>query len=252
MAGLTTLAAAIQGGTFLTKLNKRKQVASIYELKDEDSSPTGVYRAFQYWPETITDTKAVTWATKEIPGGSLPLYQWTSSGERLISFTAVFTCDNDLIDQENVNANIFERLKDKGELNRNIDIRSALVWLRRFMLPKYSNDAGALGVPNVYAPPKFILSMPGTSIGLTGGAFPNDASTADSLYAIMLQCDITYVAAFPSGLPRVVEVALSFAQIAQLAGSVVMFPRRHALMDQAMDGDQKNFYGYALKGEKQV
>ena len=49
--------------------------------------------AFQYWPETITDSRAVEWNPRAIPGGSHPIYQWTHSGERRLAFTAVFTTD---------------------------------------------------------------------------------------------------------------------------------------------------------------
>ena len=50
----------------------------------------------------------------------------------------------------------------------------------------------------------------------------------------MTQCDITYDAFFPSGLPRIATVSLAFAEIAQFGG-VVHFPRRNTNMDDAVD-----------------
>jgi hypothetical protein len=252
VAGLLTLAAAFGGGTFLSKLGKRRAEAIIFEL-DDTGSPTGTHLKFQYWPEAITDTKAINWTGREIPGGSLPIYQWISSGERILAFTAVFTCDNDFLDDDAQQNSSFSRLQSTGVMNKNVDVRSAVVWLRRFMFPRYGQP-GALGVPNVFAPHKMILSFTNLGLGISGGANPADAQyNAHDVPCIMTQCDVTYVSLFPSGLPRIVEVQLAFAQVAQLAGSQVLFPQSGDLgggidpMGQAMTGGTDQFGGYLLQ-----
>lgn len=254
MAGIVSLASVLSGGTLFQKTNKKRQGAYFYELA-EDGSPVDPIYSFQYYPDSITDTKAVNWSTKDIPGSSLPIYQWISSGAREIAFTAVLTCDNDLLDTEAIENNLWARLDDMGEGQKNIDIRTAIILLRKFMLPAYSKEPGAVGVPLAYAPRKIRLLMPGTGIGLSGGeseviSFVNP----DELSAIMLQCDVTYVSQFPSGLPRIAEVQLSFAQTAQYNGSKVDFPNRGSMngsklesqMDFVVKGYSPQFYPYKL------
>ena len=95
MVGLLSL----QESTFAT-LAERKATAYLLGLKDDGDPDPNVSFAFQYFPDTVSDTKQVNWTPREIPGGSLPIYQWVASGERLISFTAYFTADVDLENPE--------------------------------------------------------------------------------------------------------------------------------------------------------
>lgn len=219
-------------GAIAARLNQRRSQVILIELSSEDDSPTGQYLPFQHFPDTISDTKAVNYQQKTIPGGSLPLYQWMDSGERLISFTAVFATDNDLDQTEG----LAERLASAGEKTRNIDIRTALVWLRRYLFPSYG-DRGDLGVPLARAPRKLLLFIPGSKIGMMG-CMATD-SVQDSVVCVMTQCDITYEMFFPNGNPRIATVQLSFAQVPQRNGSV-LFPS----VTQAMD-DYVNT-GYTL------
>lgn len=233
---------------------------------------------FQYFPESVSDNKAINYATKEVPGGSLPLYQWINSGERTIGFTAMFTTDVDHLrndggarkgaiqqaqDQFNTSAGaaggaaggrgpnteiltnvgpnsaiktMYSRLTGSGVLRRNVYIPAALVWLRRFMFPRYSSGQSETGVPFTFPPRKLLLTFPGTAIHLNGGG--GTFGQAGGTVCIMTGNDITYDAFFPSGNPRVVSVALTFAQVPQLAGRVA-FPR----WDQALDNVVETFYG---------
>jgi hypothetical protein len=246
MPGLLSLVTALSNGTLLTNTQKRKQNALILDL-DPTGAPSGNWVQFQYYPETITDTKAVNWNAKEIPGGSLPIYQWVASGERAIGFTAVFTSDMDLYDANQGGTDLVNALQSTGAAGRNIDIRSALVWLRRFMLPTYGTP-GTVGVPNITAPMFLQLILPGSAIGLTGGESTQttNSSNQDQITALMNQCDVTYVQSFPSGMPRIVEVQLTFLQVAQFAGSGVEFPQYGGIgkaMDYAYKGDNSNFFG---------
>jgi hypothetical protein len=239
MPGLASLSKSL-----FSRFGERRASVSIAEMDAKDN-PSGDYIGFQYFPETITDTKAINYATREIPGGSLPLYQWIASGERVISFTALFTTDVDLL----VDPASFLKIKQNGQARRNVDVRTALLWLRRFMLPTYTGDGG-LGVPLTQAPHKLLLLAQNSGIGLLGGGvssegpitFQSDklqgftdtdniAILPDSVLAVMTQCDVTYEAFFPSGLPRIASVQLQFAQIAQQKGAV-NFPRTGEALDR--------------------
>ena len=248
MPGLVSLQASL-----FTKTNERKSSASIVRV-GPDGEPLKNPLRFQYWPDTISDTKSVNWTPREIPGSSLPIYQWINSGERLISFTATFTCDMDLQGnaQDEVNEDRVERLKAIGQQGRNVDIRAAVLWLRQFMIPGLGEVSG-VGVPVAIAPERLLLTLPNTAIGITGGLTPSSHDLVDSIFCIMTTCDVSYEAFFPSGLPRVATVSLSFAQIAQKAGGGVSFPSRTRLeeglgMDELATTDTGEFvFGYKLE-----
>lgn len=234
MVGLASLAQA-----FNPINTDRLSGAYLLSLSEKDDSPLGSPLAFQYFPETLSDTKRVNWASKEIPGGSLPIKQYVSSGDRTISFTAFFTCDVDLIaprrtDTENTSSSQITDAQHRlslltaiGQQNRNVDLRAAVVWLRRHMLPVYAALGGAtLGTVTTFAPRKVRLILTNSGIGLFGGQA--HSTTRDSIVAIMTQCDVVMEAFFPSGLPRFITVNLAFDQVAQYDG-YVEFPAVGAL-----------------------
>lgn len=232
-------------GSYEPKLWRKRSRVFITRLDPEDQ-PKEV-RRLQYFPDTVQDTKGVNWSPKDIPGASLPLYQWTSSGERSLSFTSIFTTDVDL--SVNPDATTEPRTKQ-----RNVDIRSAVLWLRSFLLPSYSttNDKyGAAGLTR--APAKLLLTIQNSGIGWAGG--PNYAlGDPDTIVAIMTECSVEWTAFFPSGLPRIASVGLAFAQVAQFRG-MVKFPSADDWMLQAAlegadvgsDGVKRTpFLGYRL------
>lgn len=238
MPSLTSLASALQ-----SKLPNKTANAYLIELDKKTDAPVkgkneSPYVMFQYWPETIQDGKNINYQQKDIPGGSLPLYQWVSSGERLISFTAVFTCDVDYASAQSVQPDppgatsasvdvarteLAGRLKAAGQIRRNPDVRGAIAWLRRYMLPTYD---GTFDAPITRAPNKLRLYLPKSGIGVNGGS-DSTATSIDSIYCVMTQCEVTYESFFPSGLVRVATVALAFAQIPQFRGGV-FFPSANA------------------------
>ena len=187
--------------------------------------------AFQYFPESVSDNKAINYQTKEIPGASLPLYQWISGGERTLTFTTTFTTDVDLLTENSpdgisarisgASGDIVDRLRAAGVSRRNVDIRAAVARLRRFMYPDYSEQNVTSGSPLTIAPAKLRLVLVGSGIGLAGAS----SSSFDSVRCIMTQCDVTWEAFFPSGLPRIVTVQLAFAEVAQFGG-FIEFPQR--------------------------
>lgn len=244
MVGLLSLDESI-----VTKLDEKTATAYLFGLKDNGDPDPSTNFAFQYFPDTIQDTKQVNWASREVPGGSLPIYQWISSGERSISFTAWFTTDMNLANLNNGGEELFSRLKDAGALRRNVDIRSAILILRQFMLPTYSGESEA-GIQIAKAPQKLILGLPGTGIGMSGGQVGDiQENVSDQINCIMTQCDVTYEALFPNGSPRIASVSLAFSQIAQAAKSgSVIFPQRGITMESAVRGGAgTGLFGYPLE-----
>lgn len=195
--------------------------------------------AFQYWPESLSDTKGGGWNSKSVSGGSHPLYRWGSGGERALSFTAVFTTDTapDTRLSEGVNLANTHAYSNQVDMPLNgmeigtydLDPRVMVSWLRWFMYPTY----GADGAQPAYDPAKALLVMPNSGIGHSG---------VDYVLTVMTQCDVTYAQWFESGVPRIVEVALSFAEVVQEAARVRFHDRRdmflsgHAFVFREVDG----------------
>jgi hypothetical protein len=208
VAGLASLASAINK----SNQDPLKSAAYLIELSAEDV-PTQSF-SFQYFPESFTDSKTVSWQPKEIPGGSLPVYQWSSSGDRAVSFTAVFTADIDY------GYGVFprDRLLNAGQLDRNVDIRAAVYELRRMMLPSYTGG-------KTQPPPRLLLYLPRSGIGQAGGNSQLTATNRDAIVCVMTSCEITWEKFFSSGVPKIASVSLGFSQVPQYKG-VVAFPSR--------------------------
>jgi len=196
--------------------------------------------AFQYWPETIQDSRGSEWAPKNIPGGSHPIYQWTHGGERRLSFTAMFTTDTAPEESELgpvsrgvLDERLFPRtggILEPGDLGgepygregnplsgielgtRDLDLRAAVSWLRWYTYPYYDEENGWRAIE----PAKCLLVMPNMGLGFGG---------YDHVTCVMTQCDVTYEACFESGFPRLIEVALEFAEVVQ-EGARVQFQNR--------------------------
>ena len=199
---------------------------------------------FQYFPESIEDDKAPNYQQKEIFGGSLPLYQWVNSGERLISFMAPFTSDVDFYSAGPGSAyEMFQRVRQAGLQRQNVDIRTALTILRSFSLPHYADGV-------THPPPKLRLWIPNSGIGVTGGVDASAAVNPDSIICLMTQCQISYKAFFRSGLPRIAEASLAFAQIPQFLGKIT-FPQSPLQAPNAeLESEGGPFLPYVLKARK--
>lgn len=264
MPGLNSL-----NGSLQNKEKRNKETAYLIEA-DSDGKPSSgrsegsvldslsFARSFQYWPESLTDSKTSNYQRKEIPGGSLPLYQWINGGERLLTMTAVFTCDVDLISAsapsslfQTVNQDednkIVQRLEAAGVSGRNADIRAGIAWLKQYNYPVYKSAAGPSAQLTI-APSKLILVMPNSGIGFAG----MNTATPDQVLVVMTQCDVTYESWFPSGLPRIATVSLSFAEIPQVGGGIV-FPGRNQRVVDAIDGsNQAVSTGYKFQPNKKI
>lgn len=248
MPSLASLASSLG----LNAIVEKTSPVGVQELDEADQVLPGKLLRFQYFPESISDSKDVNWSPKEVPGGSLPLYQWISSGRRAISFTAVFTTDVDFSAEANEATSarsIYSNLKSGGELNRNQDIRTAIMWLRRFMMPRYGTSSTVQGAPLTSAPRKLQLHMPGTGIGWAGGAGSTSHNQQHHITAIMTQCEVELVQLFPSGFPRVATVGLAFEQVAQFGGAVE-FPAPNPDFDKKVyeDSGGAEVFQYSLPG----
>lgn len=182
--------------------------------------------AFQYWPESLQDSRGSEWNPRNIPGGSHPLYQWSHGGERRLSFTSVFMTDTapDEITLESISATSdlpsgaparspYSEMDNRGLLSglelgkRDVDLRAVVAWLRWFTYPHYGTGVNV----RAYEPAKCLLVLPNTKLGHNG---------TDYVVCVMTQCDVTYEAWFPSGFPRIIEVSLEFAESVQQGTSV--------------------------------
>jgi hypothetical protein len=192
---------------------------------------------FQYWPESLNDSRPSEWNPRSIPGGSHPIYQWTHGGERRLSFTAVFTRDHQPPGPARGGAlGVLDNITDFGENAaeiiglggpgvgdmRNVPIESAVSWLRYFTYPYYKK-----GDLRVFEPPKGLLILPGSKLGHQG---------TDDVLTVMTGCDVTYEAWFPTGEPRIVEVALEFAEVVQGRGRVEFHNRANMRIASGVAG----------------
>lgn len=238
------------------QVSERRADVCLFELHEKDDSIEGSPLAFQYFPESMTDSKAVNYQQKEIPGGSLPLYQWVSSGERLLSFTAMFTTDMNVIEApEAIQQGVY------GD-RRSLDVRAAILWLRRFQMPRYTatgsgpitstlQNANATPQHRTFAPRKLRLFIPNSGIGLAGGGRSAADISDDAVNCVMTQCEVTYQSWFPNGLPQIAEVQLSFAEVPQVGGRVY-FPGASQEIDTLVrEGgngeDATEFFAYGIK-----
>jgi hypothetical protein len=163
---------------------------------------------FQYWPETFEDTYNPEYSPKQVPGGSHPLLQWTGGSSRDITFTAQFTAEVDeprsldTVTGARRNAAITSLTPSD---RYTVDVRGALNRIRSFMLPSYGGSGG-LNINSLTSPPKKLyLVLEGTRIG----------GDRDYILCVLRSAPITYEACFPSGVPRIAQVSLTFTEIVQ-------------------------------------
>lgn len=177
---------------------------------------------FQFWPQQVTDNYTPNYSTKQIPGASHPLYQWTGGNGRTISFTAQFVSEirEDALSLQNsgvVGADFRSRLNTAGRVNSvanavgaallpstryKVNVSAALAALQQYLYPTYGTDQGVAKPPK-----KLVLVLPGTRLGRS--------ESADGILCIMKSANVTMEAWFPSGELRSASVSLEFAEIIQ-------------------------------------
>jgi hypothetical protein len=178
-------------------------------------------RAFQYYPEQVSDNRNVNIEEKYGIGSSHPIYQWVRGSSREISFDAVFSTEDpgsgsitDTVDKisgfiKNPATAAASALLGKAYTDKkhNQNIPAAINWLRSFTYPTYSNSV-------VKAPPRCALWLQGSGISSFVDTFETDVITC-----IMTKCDVTYEAFFNNGTPRIVTVSLQFVETIQIGAN---------------------------------
>jgi hypothetical protein len=189
---------------------------------------------FQFWPQQVQDNYTPNYSTKNIPGASHPIFQWTSGSGRDISFTAQFVSEL----QENssaltgntrgTNSGFQSRIRNSSAANTSekvfnaagalllpssrytVNVSAAIAALQQYLYPSYgSNNQGGPVAP----PKKLILVLPNTSLGRARGA--------DGVLCILRSAPVTQEAYFPSGELRSASLSLRFSEIVQFSTSSV-------------------------------
>lgn len=218
MPGLASLA-GLTPGQFLSGKTAK---AALYPLGLDDEVVPGAGREFQYWPETVSDSKVVDYAQKTVPGASHPLVQWVAGGARELSFMAVFSRDHapsqslafgsnspgviPAGDVGQLASGQFVTQVREDQATRNVDVNAAVAWFRQHLYPGYSDDE-----VRVRPPSKLLLYLPRTNVGV---------GKSDLVPCVMTKADVEWKSWFPDGTPRLAEVALSFLEVVQLGGAV--------------------------------
>lgn len=178
---------------------------------------------FQFWPQQVTDNYTPNYATKQIPGASHPLYQWTGGNGRTISFTANFVSElredvynptlTGTFQERFATGKVSDRAGGGGRggpltagllpsTRYKINVAAALAALQQYLYPTYGADQGVAKPPR-----KLVLVLPQTKLGR--------AESADGILCIMKSASVTMESWFPSGELRSASVSLEFAEIIQ-------------------------------------
>lgn len=186
----------------------------------------GTMRAFQYFPEQISDNKGAEWSRRSVPGGSHPIVQFINGGERTVSFTAIFTQD------ENPESSLFSfdfslLSLIGGPPKHTVDVAAAIAWLRSFTYPDYDKTTGS-----AKAPPLAILYLPNS--GIVGAS-----QFLNSIVAAMTSCNVVYEAFHRNGTPRIAAVSLEFVEVIQTSQHWRFQGRRDI---PGLDGNPKDYF----------
>lgn len=191
---------------------------------------------FQYWPEQLEVSYTPEYSAKQVPGGTHPLYQWVGGSERSFTFTAQFTAEIDTGDDPTFSRGGFTgsnpgALRLLPSARYTVDIRAAINRLMSFMLPSYEDQAADLNA--LAKPPKRLwLVFENTRLG----------GDRDEVLVILRSAPVTYEAWFPNGVPRIVQVALTFSEVVQrrtAQGSAIRWMDRKPFED-----DGRKYYKY--------
>jgi len=187
-------------------------------------------RAFQWFPESFSDSIEIGWEPKQVPGASHAIMQWSANGGRTFSFETLLYRNMAPLDLQRKQAELsgptiavgtpgsnttltpieafLPNPSDPSNAPYNINIESMVSWLRAFCYPRYVTGQGFGGtkITRPVSPPIAILNLPGMALNEDG---------SDILYCVMTGCDVTYEKLFPNGQPRVVKVSLTLKQVVQ-------------------------------------
>ena len=223
--------------------------ASMMGIDAETGATVLPERAFQWFPETFSDSIEIGWEPKQVPGSSHAIMQWGSNGGRTFAFETLLYRNMAPLDLQAQQQTVLavEALpdpSDESNLPYNINIESMISWLRAFCYPRYVTGEGFGGtkITRPVSPPIAILRLPGMALSEDG---------ADIVYCVVTGCDVTYEKLFPNGQPRAVKVNLTLKQVVQYPGTTksiqfIGFDTLKKAREGKFDND-KGVYGAAPK-----
>lgn len=193
-------------------LGSPKPVTAAFGLySPEFGEAVGDLQAFQYFPEKISDSKGVEYASRTVPGGSHPIYTFISGGERTLSFDVIFA--NDKNPEPPTLTGLFSgKAAFDASSNARQDVSEgtssipeAIKWLRSFLYPEFgiTNDA-------ISAPPLAMFYLPNSGIVGTG-------NVPDSIIGILTQANVSYEVFHRNGAPRLVVISVELKEVAQIS-----------------------------------
>jgi len=188
---------------------------------------------FQFWPQQVQDSYTPNYATKQIPGASHPLHQYTGGSGRNISFTAQFVSEiregSTLPRTKHVDfrsrltqgaaTSVTSGVTSGGasvikpqplqalllpSARYTVNVAGAIAALQQYLYPSYTGKNEATRPPR-----KVVLVLPGTKLGR--------GDKVDGILCIMKSASVTMESWFPDGELRSASVALSFAETVQLS-----------------------------------
>ncbi len=191
--------------------------ASMMGIDSETGATVLPERAFQWFPESFSDSIEIGWEPKQVPGSSHAIMQWGGNGGRTFSFETLLYRNMAPLDLQRQQQTVLavEALPDPSDpsnLPYNINIESMISWMRAFCYPRYVTGEGFGGtkITRPVSPPIAILNLPGMALNEDG---------ADIVYCVVTGCDVTYEKLFPNGQPKVVKVNLTLKQVVQYPGA---------------------------------
>lgn len=207
--------------SLVSKKSSAEELAQVYivafKKNGSEDNDIGTW-ALQYWPESVTISQDVNYATKDILGGSHPLRQFLNLGDRVLGFTAEFSRDlqGEVIDSTMVEA--------PGKVSRsrfNVDIAAAHTWIESLKLPKYG-PATSLG--EFEPPPLLWVVFPKSRFGMARGF-------SDAFQSLLVSTTIRVDSWFPDGTIRHSQVDMAFAEVVQTADGISFFGRDHPVFE---------------------
>lgn len=158
--------------------------------------------AFQYMPESVSDSIEIGWEFSTLPATSHGLAHWTQNGGRTISFEVTFARDMQFEPKPHAFVRADPNADGVKQYNGNPDFM--IKYLRAFVHPERQADGTVLSPPIAY------VNLPGSRIGPRG---------EDVFAGVMTSCEVAYkrlsVDGSGEGFTRLASVNLSFKEVIQ-------------------------------------
>jgi len=161
---------------------------------------------FQFFPETIVDSRSANVSEVNIPFFSNPMPTFSSASPRIISFSADFAQEKWAVQSsQQLDAGLGNDIAFWDKHNFNVGL--ALQALRSLTYP--------VAVNGLMYPLPLYLSLPGTRIGIDRVA-GSGALINSSILCFMKSYSSTRKSFFPDGVPRIGSIQMDFQEFANL------------------------------------